>query len=120
VYEALARHSMVVSGSGSWEFGEVSSAVEGHDELLEDSSFGTGYRCEEELAGLPREGIRLCGLRSMLPKDSHVATEGCDLGTLNQAYHLPTSSRAKLHRKYLAHYLRNEDILGTYSARRMG
>ena len=91
-----------------------------HDELLEDSSCGAVYRCEEELAGLPREDIRLCSLRSMLPKDSHVEMEGCDLGTLNQACHLPTSSPAKLHRKCLAHYPRNEGIVGTNSAKTTG
>lgn len=93
--------------------------VELHDELLGDSSC-IGYRCEEELAELPREDTRLCGLHSMLPKDSHVAMGGCDLGTLNQACHLPTTSLAKPHRKYLAHYLRNESIVGTCSARRKG
>ena len=95
----------------------VSSVVEVHGELLEDSSRDTGYRCEEELAGLPREDTLLCALRSMLPKDSHVAMEGCDLGTLNRACHLPTICPAKPHRKCLARYLRNEDIVGTYSAR---
>ena len=95
----------------------VSSVLEVHGGLLEDSSCGSGYRSEEGLAGLPREDTRLCALRSTLPKDSHVAMEGCDLGTLNQAYHLPTICLAKPHRKCLARYLRNEDIVGTYSAR---